>query len=160
MIPEFSLRSTANQRIRSADLIGYRLIIVFTGQPDDRRARRLLAGLRDMHRAIAQEGGFVLVIAPVAAETGYLSDPGVPVPFPILRDVAGTVHRRFGAVDGSDEPASSIFLTDPCQRVIYRALSGFGQRLPTTAEILTFLRFDRLTCPICRATVSPGQPTW
>ncbi len=150
--PDFSLRSTANQRIRSSDLLGHRLVLVFTGQPDDRRVRLLLAGLRATHRTIALEGGVVLLIAPVSAETGYLAEPGVPVPFPLLRDVAGIVHRQFGAVDGSDQPAPSLFLTDPCQRVVYRALCGFGERLPTAAQILAFLRFDRLTCPVCGAT--------
>ncbi len=159
-IPEFSLRSTTNQRIRSADLIGHRLVIVFTGKPGDRRSRVLLSRVRSAIPAIEQEGGLILAVAPVAADTGFIAEPGTSVPFPLLRDVASLAHRQFGAVDWSGEPASALFVTDPCQRVIFRALTGLDEPLPTAADILTFLRMDQLTCPTCGALIVPRREAW
>jgi len=147
VIPEFSLRSTTNQRVRSSDLAGRRLVLAFTGAVGDRPTRTMVADLGRAYPSLLLTGALVLAIAPVEADTGSLVEPGVPVPFPLLRDVAASVHRSFGAVDWSGQPAPSLFIVDRSRRVTYRALAGLGERLPRASDVLTLLRFDRLICP-------------
>lgn len=147
LIPAFSLRSTSNQRIRSADLFGTRLVMAFTGMVGNRSTRGILTQLRTAYPSLVRAGATVLAFAPVAAETGFLVEPDVVVPFPLLRDVAGLVHRKYGAVDWSGQPATSLFITDRSERLIYRALGGLGEDLPSASDVLALLRFDELSPP-------------
>jgi len=144
-LPTFSLRSTANQRIRSGDLFGTRLVLAFTDGVDDTLTRAMLTELKAVYPLLVMAGGTALAIAPVNADTGFLVEPGVAVPYPVLRDIAADVHRQYGAVDWSGQPAASVFISDRSQRVIYRALSGLGERLPTGRDVLSLIEFDRLS---------------
>ncbi len=144
-LPAYSLRSTSNQRVRSADLFGRRLVLAFTDGADDVSSRRMLTRLKEIYPTLVAYGVLVFAIAPVEADTGFLVEPGVEVPFPTLRDVAGSVHRQFGAIDWSGQPATSLFVTDRSERVIYRALTGLGERLPTGRDVLAMIQFDRLS---------------
>ncbi|MGH2461460.1 MAG: peroxiredoxin family protein [Chloroflexota bacterium] len=145
IIPAFSLRSTSNRRFRSADLVGTWLVLAFTDGVDDPRTRRMLVNLTAVSSRLAMARATVLAIAPVEADTGFLVEPGIAVPFPVLRDVAADVHRQFGAVDWSGQPAASLFITDRAERVVYRALGGLDERLPNGPEVLTLLDVARLS---------------
>jgi peroxiredoxin len=147
-IPEFSLRTVGGQRIRSAEFLGLRLVLAFTGLGGGRRARILLTELRSAYPALLREEAIVLAIAPVVADTKSFVDPGVAVPFPVLRDPAALVHHQFGAVDWGGKPAVSLFITDCSHRVIYRALTEQGETLPSGADIVHLLWFDQLICPV------------
>lgn len=144
-LPTFSMRSTANQRIRSIDLFGTRLVLMFTDGVGDALSCAMLIQLKAIHPRLVMAGGTVLAIAPVDADTGFLVEPGVAVPFPVLRDVAADVHRQYGAVDWSGQPAASLFIANHSQRIVYRALSGLGEKLPTGRDVLSLIDFDRLS---------------
>lgn len=148
-IPPFELESTTGQCIRAAELRGRRLVLAFTGLAGSVRGRVLLVRLRRLYPVLQREGVVVLAIAPRSVDTRMLSEPGIVIPFPLLRDDAGLLHREFGAVDRAGQPAPSLFITDRFGRVTYRSLAGLGERLPAAAQILALVRFDELLCPHC-----------
>jgi hypothetical protein len=58
-------------------------------------------------------------------------------------------HRAFGAIDWSGQPAPGVFITNRHRRVIYRALRGLGETLPSAAEVVMLLEYDQLACADC-----------
>lgn len=144
LIPGFRLRSTDGSWVHSNDFADRRLILIFTGLNQWEETRHFLREVRAAYPRIAQEESVVLLVAPEEADIGRLTVPPVKVPFPVLRDVSSMVHRQFGAVNWSGQPALSVFITNHRRRVIYRCLSGLQQRLPSGREIVDFLEFDEL----------------
>ncbi|HVB96504.1 MAG TPA: redoxin domain-containing protein [Chloroflexota bacterium] len=151
-MPDFRLRSIDGPWVSPDDFVGRRFILVFTGWNNCQGTRQLLREIRGAYPRIVLEETIPLLIAPEEADTGRLAVPPVKVPFPVLRDVNASVHRAFGAVNWGGQPAPSVFITDHHRRVIYRALSGLHERLPSGNEIVSFLVYDELACSDC------GQP--
>ncbi|HUX87565.1 MAG TPA: redoxin domain-containing protein [Chloroflexota bacterium] len=153
IIPDFRLQSTHGPWLSRDDFFDRRLILIFTGWNNCQKTRSFLREIRGIFPRIAFEETVPLLIAPEEADTGRLAVPPVSVPFPVLRDVNANVHRTFGAVNWGGQPALSLFITNRHRQVIYRALSGLHERLPSGGEIVTFLDFDALACSDC------GQPS-
>ncbi len=149
IIPDFCLRALTGRWLGSTDFIGHRLILVFTGWNSRQSSRDFLRQLRGAYFRIVREEAVALLIVPEEADTGRLAVPNVTVPFPILRDPAAMTHRAFGAIDWSGQPAPGVFITNRHRRVIYRALRGLGETLPSAAEVIMLLEYDQLACADC-----------
>jgi len=141
--PAFVLRAADGTVISSRDLLGKRVILIFIGQEGSvylrALARRLIRIRERLHRADAE----LIAITPIAAETRLPVEPelgGVIV----LGDVAGWVHRAFGAVDPGGQPAPSLFILDRWGRVLFRSLMGLGEPVPSLAIVMAILSLDLL----------------
>ena len=82
------------------------------------------------------------------------------LPFPLLVDEDGRIHRSAGAADKSGHPAIAIYITDRFGEVfaVYRAAEG--QTMPSAQEIIKWLTFINIQCPECWpsrvAGIAPG----
>jgi len=143
-IPRFRLRTPDGQIVDSNQFVGRRLILAFLGSPADRLGQRLLCLLQASHSILEVWGGSVVAVAPMTVDLDQL--PALPrnLAFPVLIDPNGGLHRVFGAVDWSGEAAPALFLADPSGTVIYRALAGVGESLPSTSTLIALLQFDQL----------------
>ena len=76
------------------------------------------------------------------------------LPFPLLVDEDGRIHRPAGAADNYGRPATAIYIIDRFGEVfaVYRAAEG--QTMPDLQEIVTWLAFINSQCPEC------SPPEW
>jgi hypothetical protein len=107
-------------------------------------SNRLLRCLQRAEPLLQASRAEILAVAPCVVDVGELVLPEAMVSFPILRDVNADVHREYGAFDWSGDPSPSIFIADRWGRIIYRALGGFGETLPSTSDVICLLRIDAL----------------
>lgn len=143
-VPPFQLQTIDGQVIDSSQLAGRRVILAFLGSPADPLGRRMLRRLQASNATLQLWGGSILAVAPMTVDLDQF--PALPgdLSFPVGIDPNGMLHDEFGAVDWSGAPAPSLFLVDPSGTVIYRALAGLGESLPSTATLITLLQFDQL----------------
>jgi hypothetical protein len=127
----------------TTEYLGHQLVLAFVGGrgPTSSRLFRRLQWAKPRLTANRAE---VLAVAPCVVDVGELVLPDAAVSFPILRDVNGDVHREYGAVDWSGEPSPSLFIADRWGRIVYRALAGLGEPLPSTSDVIGVLRIDAL----------------
>ena len=85
-----------------------------------------------------------MLVAPLTVDLNQIPVLPPHLAFPVLVDPNGGLHQEFGAVDWAGESAAGLFLTDPSGTVIYRALAGLGESLPSTATLIALLQFDQL----------------
>ena len=78
------------------------------------------------------------------------------LPFPLLVDEDGRIHRRAGAADNYGHPATAIYITDRFGEVfgVYRAAEG--HTMPDLQEIVTWLAFINSQCPECSTSEWPA----
>jgi peroxiredoxin len=143
-IPWFQLRTTGGQVVDSSLFLGRRVILAFLGLPADPLGQRLLRQLQASQAVLHTWGGSVVAVAPLTVDLDQFPTLPNGLTFPVLVDVSGWLHEAFGAVDWSDAPAPSVYLTDPAGTVIYRALTGLGESLPSTSTLIALLQFDQL----------------
>jgi peroxiredoxin len=142
-LPSFELRSADGLIVRTNDYLGHQLLLAFVGRRGP-GSNRLLRRLQAAQRTLDISRARVVVLTPCVVDVGELVLPDTRVSFPLLRDVNADVHRVYGAVDWSGEPSPSLYIADRWGRVVYRALGGLGETLPSTADIIAVLRYDAL----------------
>lgn len=76
------------------------------------------------------------------------------LPYPLLIDGAGPLHREFGAVDAQGQASAAVYITDRFGEVFGTYRKRDGQNSPTTKDILEWLEFVNSPCPEC------GSPKW
>jgi peroxiredoxin len=76
------------------------------------------------------------------------------LPFPLLVDGDGRVHRAAGAHDGYGHPTAAIYVIDVFGEVFAVYREAEGQTMPSAQEILKWLSFINMQCPEC------GHPEW
>ncbi len=71
------------------------------------------------------------------------------IPYPVLLDEDGRIHRELGATDAQSRDAAAVYVTDRFREVfaLYRTAEGAG--LPGIEEILRNLEFIGFQCPEC-----------
>lgn len=143
-IPRFQLRTTGGQVVGSNQFAGHRVILAFLGAPSDRSGQHLLRLLQASSSVLHLWGGSVVLVAPLTVDLNQLPTFPPHLALPVLVDPNGGLHQEFGAVDWTGEPAAGLFLSDPSGTVIYRALAGLGESLPSTATLIALLQFDQL----------------
>jgi peroxiredoxin len=142
-LPRFVLRSIDGGRVCSTDFLGHQLVLAFVGDSVD-AGRRLFRRLRRAYPSVRAMDATVVAVVPEIVDVRVTILPDVPVPFPILCDVNGETHRNLGALNWGGEPSPAMFIADRWGRVIYRALGGLGEPLPSTADVIALLSFDAL----------------
>ena len=104
----------------------------------------MVGGLQAALPTLLAYGAAVVAIAPLEVDVNQFAEPGLRLSYPLLVDPNSVVHRQYGAVNWSGLPAASIFLASPGGRVIFRALGGLGETLPSMSDVVAFLQYDRI----------------
>lgn len=155
LMPDFHLISSEGQYVAVSDYRGHRnLVLVFVGSPSCNSCHQLLTNLaRSYPEFLAWEAEVLVVVQCSIREAGFIKHR-YSLPFPVLADEGGQVHRAVGAWTADRKPAVVIYITDRFGEIckVYRL--GQGHPLPTPAEMLEWLRFIEIQCPEC------GAPEW
>ncbi len=151
---DFTLAAVDGRQILPSD---YRaranLVLIFTGTAD--MAMNLLKNLAQRNHELLKEDSQVIAVVQGGKEAAIELARALELPFPVLVDENGSVHRQFGAAgrDGAVSPA--IYITDRYGEVFGSFRTAIGQRLPSFQEILSWLSFVNSQCPECE---SPEWP--
>lgn len=121
--PTFEGVNEENQIFRLSSYLGrHRIVIVFyDGAAGADRSRELL-GLQSRAEALKQRDVKVVGISTAIPQENRraLSALGMP-PFPLISDIDGSIHRRWGRWSTSDSPLSGLFLIDRKGTVAFHA---------------------------------------
>ena len=159
LIRDFTLPSTLGQQISLSDYRGRsNLVLVFAGGGDAIPDRKCLAEIAADYARFQEEQAQVLAILQCARGKAALIKQQANLPFPVLVDEDGRIHRPAGAVDVQGHPATAIYVTDRFGEVfaVYRAAEG--QAIPSAREIVEWLTFINSQCPECASPEWPAQP--
>lgn len=138
MLADFSLPSTVGRPLRISD---YRnrsnLVVIFTGQYP-LSIQDWLQHLGDHAADFTADETQVLIVAPLTLDSIESQDRLTNLPFPVLADANGQVHRSLD-VWGN---APAVVVTDR-----YGEIYSVDQGTPDPAEILASLNYIELLCP-------------
>lgn len=152
---DFELRSANDRSIRLSDYRGRsNLVLIFA---DGRKQTiELLSQLATAYEHVKDEGAEILTIGQDSREQCANFKERLRLPFPILADEDGRIHREVGAVDEQGRAAAAIYITDRFGEVfgIYRTREG--NKLPTVADLLNWLEFVNSQCPECEPPEWPA----
>ena len=150
-MPDFRLPSTEMEAVQTSDYHNLRsLVLVFVGEHTTRTPPDLLSELARHYTHIARESAEVLVVVrgtPIeAARFKRCAD----LPFPVLADEDGQVHRKYGAmaVDGRSV-SEAVYVTGRFGKVYLSSRASDGPPLPRAQGILSWLYFIASKCPQC-----------
>lgn len=147
-LPNFELTCLRGQPIRLSDYRGRRnLVLVFT---DERPATaEVLSAMAERQAEFENEGAEIIVIAqPSRGESGHMKEL-LKLPYPVLVDESGLIHRNFGASDPHGCPAAALYVTDRFLEVFAMYRTQDGQALPGAKEVFDWLEFINSQCPEC-----------
>jgi len=146
--PNFELMADSGRTMRVSDYRdGSNLVLIFT---DDRSATaKLLAEIARAYDQLKNEEADIIAVGGCSREECARIRGQLRLPFAVLADEDGRVHRQVGASDEQGHAAAALYVTDRYGEIfaIYRTRDG--QALPTATEILNWLEFVNSQCPEC-----------
>ena len=147
-LPQFTGETPTGETIRLRDFYMRRnLALVFSDEPDYGATRDLLRGLAERRAAVQAEAGEALAV--------IFGDPAVvrelvatlALPFPVVIDDDGAIHRRYGLINDTGEPRAAIFLADRFGTVFEASLASEDHPIMSAAYVPGWLEFI-----VCRCT--------
>ena len=159
LIRDFTLISSLGQPISLSDYRGRsNLVLIFAGGKDGGSDIKILAEIATDYAGFLDEQTQVLAIVQCTREKAARIKAKTNLPFPLLVDEDGRIHRDTGAADKYGQPVTAIYITDRFGEVfaVYRAAEG--QTMPEVREIVTWLSFINSQCPECGPPEWPVQP--
>lgn len=152
---DFELISALGRHIQLSDYRGRcNLVLIFA---DNRpgTTKLLLEAAQQYTEIQGQEAELLAVVRQSPAQAAAMKQQ-LKLPYPVLADADGCIHRQVGAVDPQEHVAPAAYITDRFGEVfgIYRTRDG--QTLPPVAEILNWLEFINHQCPECEAPEWPA----
>ncbi|MDA8218873.1 MAG: redoxin domain-containing protein [Dehalococcoidales bacterium] len=156
MLPYFKLPSAQGKMI---DPVQYKqrrnLLLVFVHDQACDACRNVLRAFAQHYDYYKEEEAEVLAIAAVSQEEARRMVDDLALPFPVLADEDGAVHRLYGAVASEATPGAAVYLADRFGEIRERWLAGKTEHtLPAQEDVLEYLRFIGYQCPEC------GAPEW
>jgi peroxiredoxin len=148
---DFRLPSAEGRMLQTSDYRGLRsLVLVFAGECSAGTSCRLLTDLARRYTRIAGESAEVLaVVRGTPAEAAQIKDRD-NLPFTVLADEDGEVHREYGAVTQDGRSVSeAVYVTGRFGKLYLSSRTSDGPPLPSAAGILGTLRFIEGRCPEC-----------
>jgi peroxiredoxin len=150
-MPDFKLPSAEMEPVQTSDYRRIRsLVLVFVGECSPRAANDLLSDLARHYAQIARESAEVLAVVrgtPVEAAQFKKRDH---LPFPVLADEDGQVHRDYGAMAPDGRSAcEAVYVVGRFGKVYLSSRACDGPPLPRAKGILNWLYFIQGRCPEC-----------
>ncbi len=145
---DFELVEALGNTVRLAD---YRsranLVVIAT---DDRpETAKLLSDAANRYREIKNAESEVLAVLHTSRDHAVAFKQSLNLPYPVLADPDGRLHRKLGAVDSEGRDSAAVYVTNRFGEVfgIYR--TAVGQPVPGIADVLDWLEFVNAQCPEC-----------
>lgn len=155
LIRGFTLISTLGQPISLSDYRGRsNLVLVLAGGDSGNPDLEILTEIATNYAQFREEQAEVLAILQCDRERAVRIAHQTSLPFPLLVDEDGRIHRATGAVDRSNHPAIATYVTDAFGEVFAVYRMADGQTMPSVQEIVKWLSFINMQCPEC------GHPEW
>ncbi len=149
-MPDFRLPSAEGQPVETADYRGRSIILVFAGDYNSAASMSLPAELARHRNEIARESAEVLVVVRgTPAEAARFKERD-SLPFAVLVDEDGEVHRIYGAVTRDGRTAAqAVYVAGRFGKLYLASRAVDGPPLPSAAGILGMLHFIEAECPEC-----------
>ena len=144
---------SVGQKIALFDYRGRANLVVFAADQAE-TTLALAARLGERYSQIKNEDAVVLLILQDSPESAARKAKDLKLPYPVLIDQNGQVHRELGAADGAGKPRAAIYVTDRFGEVFGLYRTRDGADLPSLEEIVHMLEFVNSQCPEC------GVPEW
>ena len=152
LIRDFTLISALGPPVSLSDYRGRsNLVLVLAGGGAD---LDILTEVATNYAQLREEQAEVLAILQCDRELAARIARQMGLPFPLLVDGDGRVHRAAGAHDGYGHPTAAIYVIDVFGEVFAVYREAEGQTMPSAQEILKWLSFINMQCPEC------GHPEW
>lgn len=152
---EFELMGALGRIIRLSDFRG-RANLVLIASDDRPETAELMAGIAVQYSEIKNSEAEVLAIVHTSRESAVGIKQKGNLPYPVLADEHGRLHREFGAVDSRGLDAAAVYVTDRFGEVFAVFRTSAQDSLPSVAEILSWLEFINAQCPECEPPEWPA----
>lgn len=150
LLHDFGLRSTEGKEVRISD---YRsrgnLVVIAAGRCDDRAVLSVIQELARRYFEVLEEEASVILVVHGSRHSALLLRGRHRLPFVVLADEDGGVHRLLGAVDEVGELRPAVYVTDRFGEIFAAFRTADGEQLPEGSEILSWLEFVNRQCPEC-----------
>lgn len=144
-IPAFTATTPDGRTLGTRDFYMRRnLALVFTHGPECAACRALLTELGRLEAAVQAEAGETLAVVP--ADGDALRELAAELPFPVVADPDGAIHRRYGLLDEQGAPRAAIFITDRYGVVFEPSLADDEHRMLAADEVPGWLEFIACRC--------------
>ncbi len=149
MLPYFELPSARGEPIGPRRYKGRRnLVLVFLHNDDCDLCRDILGSFAEHYGEYVEEEAEVLGIVAAGQRAARQLAEQMKLPFPLLADEDGSVHRDYGAVATPTTSGLAVYVADRYGEVQARWFDDIQHhRLPPHAEVLENLRFIGIQCP-------------
>ncbi len=145
---DFSLPSLDGKQVGSSGFRGRsNLVLLFAGRAESKFP--LLSEISMRYSELAEEDAKAVAIVQDTREAASQLAQALHLPFSVLVDHDGRVHREFGAADSEGRPAPALYVTDRYGEVFGAFRTAAGQPLPAFDEVLNWLEFVNSQCPEC-----------
>lgn len=145
---DFEGIATDGRVIHLSDYRGLANLVVIAVDCREETTRLVQEMAREYEKLHEQEAD-VLLIVRTSGEESARTTGELKLPFPILADVEGRIHRMLGATDSQEQDIAAVYVTDRFGEVFGSYRVREKQRLPALVDILSWLEFINNQCPEC-----------
>lgn len=150
LLRNFALLSAAGKQVQLSDYRGRaNLVLVLAGAQGTGPKLDLLSQLSSRHSEILEQEAQVIAVLYCAREQAQAVKSRGHLPFAVLADSEGLVHRSLGALDGNGHPRLAVYVTDRYAEVFAAWRTAQGDIVPSPQDILEWLDFVNRQCPEC-----------
>jgi hypothetical protein len=132
---------------------GAESLILSDDRPD---TSSLLREAGQRYQELGKNEAEVLAIVHGTGDTAMTIEQELNLPYSVLVDKGGELHRDLGAISAHGQDAAAVYLTDCFQEMYAVYRTGEGARLPQVDEILRQLEFISFQCPECEPPEWPA----
>ena len=152
---DFELIEALGSKVRLSDYRG-RANLVVIAMDDRPSTAKLLSDAASRYQEIKNEDAEVLVLLHATGDQGVASKQRMNLPFPVLADPDGRIHRALGAMDSQGHDSAAVYVTDRFGEVFGMYRTAGGHALPGIADVLDWLEFVNAQCPECEPPEWPA----
>lgn len=150
VLRNFALLSAAGKQVQLSDYRGRaNLVLVLAGAQGSEPELDLLTQLASRQAEILEQEAQVIAVLYCTREQAQVLKSHAQLPFVVLADSEGTVHRSFGALDNNNRPRLAVYVTDRYGEVFAAWRTVEGDVAPSAQDILDWLEFVNQQCPEC-----------
>lgn len=152
---EFELMSALGRIIRLSDFRG-RTNLVLIASDDRPETAKLMTDIAAQYSEIKNGEAEALAIVHTSHESAIKTKQKENLPYPVLADDNGLLHRELGAVDSKGLDSAAVYVTDRFGEVFGAYRTAAGDALPSLVDILNWIEFVNAQCPECEPPEWPA----